>query len=166
MIGTQLDPRGRASRAPRGRTLMQRLLLLLTAAATLGCHSLRNAPASPAPNARTAPRATASKDTSDWRDARPLRAEELLARFPGVEVRQMPGGGVSVRIRGTGSLLSAEPLYVVDGMAVDPLGAGLLGINPAEIARIEVLRDAAATAFYGMRGSNGVVLITTKRAGQ
>jgi TonB-dependent SusC/RagA subfamily outer membrane receptor len=110
--------------------------------------------------------ASTVRDTSAWRGARPLRAEELLARFPGVEVRQAPGGGVSVRIRGSSSLGNAEPLYVIDGMVVDQLGSGLLGINPTEIARIEVLKDAAATAFYGMRGSNGVVVITSKRGRQ
>ncbi len=110
--------------------------------------------------------ASTVRDTSAWRDARPLRAEELLARFPGVAVRQAPGGGVSVRIRGSSTLGNGEPLYVVDGMEVDQLGAGLLGINPAEIARIEVLKDAAATAYYGMRGSNGVVVIPTKRGRQ
>ncbi len=148
------------------RTHSGRLSLLLAIVATLGCHSFGRGPASPEPRVLTTLTATTStvRDTSDWRGAYPLRAEELLTRFPGVEVLQVPGGRISVRIRGTSSLLNAEPLYVVDGMVVDPLGPGLLGINPAEIARIEVLKDAAATAFYGMRGSNGVVLITMKHA--
>ncbi len=148
------------------RTRAERLLLLLATVATLGCHSFGRGPASPEPGVATTLLATTStvRDTSDWRGSYPLRAEDLLSRFPGVEVLQVPGGRISVRIRGTSSLLNAEPLYVVDGMVVDQLGLGLLGINPAEIARIEVLKDAAATAFYGMRGSNGVVLITTKRA--
>ncbi len=148
------------------RTRSGHLSLLLATVATLACHSFGRGPASPEPAVHTTLTATTStvRDTSDWRGSYPLRAEELLSRFPGVEVLQVPGGRISVRIRGTSSLLNTEPLYVLDGMIVDPLGPGLLGINPAEIARIEVLKDAAATALYGIRGSNGVVLITTKRA--
>ncbi len=166
MLPRTADPPGCASPTPGQPTPMLRLALLMAAAATLACQSLPTTAASPTPQARTPLTATAPtvRDTGDWRGVQPLRAEELLARFPGVEVSQTPGGPISVRIRGGSSLLAGEPLYVIDGMAVDPLGPGLLGINPAEIVRIEVLKDAAATALYGMRGANGVVLITTKRA--
>ena len=95
-----------------------------------------------------------------------------------------PGGAMSIRIRGQGTVRSsaAEPLYVVDGVPVqnvsqsghevglgDRLGngsvqtfSGLSGINPADIESMEILKDASATAIYGSRGANGVVLITTK----
>ena len=88
-----------------------------------------------------------------------------------------PGGGSGVSIRGTNSILGGtQPLYVLDGIPVDPLtdaqgmgGSGgaqssLSFINPNDIEKIEVLKDAAATAIYGARGANGVILITTKTA--
>lgn len=108
----------------------------------------------------------------------------LQGRAAGVQVTQnggSPGSGISVRIRGTNSLRgNNEPLYVIDGVIVssagedvEPAGGignsgqevqnGLNGINPRDIASIEVLKDASATAIYGSRGANGVVLITTKK---
>ena len=91
----------------------------------------------------------------------------LEGRFPGVEVRRTPSGGIAVRIRGATSFSgSTEPLYVVDGMPIQagPDGA-LTGINPNDIESIRVLKDAADTAMYGMRGANGVIVIKTKRPG-
>ena len=62
---------------------------------------------------------------------------------------------------------SNEPLYIVDGTPVLPgPNGGLIGINPRDIASIEVLKDAGSTAFYGLRGSNGVIVIKTKHAPQ
>lgn len=88
-----------------------------------------------------------------------------------------PGAGVSIRIRGTSSLNgSSEPLYVVDGVIMSDAATGsvsgdmdegtngLMGINPSDIASIEILKDASATAIYGADGANGVVLITTKQS--
>ena len=88
-----------------------------------------------------------------------------------------PGGGSGVSIRGTNSILGGtQPLYVLDGIPVAPLSdaAGMGGsgstqsslsfINPNDIDKVEVLKDAAATAIYGARGANGVILITTKTA--
>ena len=88
-----------------------------------------------------------------------------------------PGGGIGVSIRGVNSMLGGtQPLYVLDGVPVDPItdaqgngGAGeaqsSLGfLNPNDIEKIEILKDAAATSLYGARGANGVVLITTKTA--
>ena len=88
----------------------------------------------------------------------------MAGRAPGVQVIQnshSPGGGLSVRIRGANSVLGgSDPLYVVDGF----IGSiGLNSINPNDIESIEILKDASATAIYGSRGANGVVLITTKR---
>ncbi|MES2522947.1 MAG: TonB-dependent receptor [Gemmatimonadota bacterium] len=103
----------------------------------------------------------------------------LQGRIAGVQVMQNsgePGTGVSVRVRGPASLNAGnQPLYVVDGV---PMLQGtfeqitstsgqrmtpISGINPDDIASIDVLKDAAAAAIYGSRGSNGVILITTKR---
>jgi TonB-linked SusC/RagA family outer membrane protein len=109
----------------------------------------------------------------------------LQARASGVQVIQnsgAPGGSISVRVRGNNSISgSSEPLYVIDGFPVagsdNPIAGGGSGIgtengnrlsvlstlNPNDIESMEVLKDASATAIYGTRGANGVVLITTKR---
>jgi TonB-dependent SusC/RagA subfamily outer membrane receptor len=97
------------------------------------------------------------------------RLEDLLrGKVAGVDVIPGPGGGVQVIIRGRSSLLgSNQPLYVIDGIAARMTpGGGTPILNPADIESIEVLKDASATAIYGSRGANGVILITTKRAGQ
>lgn len=115
--------------------------------------------------------------------------EQLLqAKVPGVRITSAsgePGGAVNVTIRGAGSLRSGNsPLYVIDGVAlsneaVTPGSTNLVGsnagnvaasknplnfLNPDDIESIDVLKDASATAIYGSRGSNGVILITTKKA--
>ena len=92
--------------------------------------------------------------------------QALQGRAPGVVVKQKsgtPGGQFEVRIRGIGSLgAGSDPLYVIDGFAVGTsVGQNL---NPNDIESISILKDAASTAIYGARGSNGVVLITTKSA--
>ena len=102
----------------------------------------------------------------------------LQGKLPGVQIMQNsgePGAGISVRVRGPASLNAGnQPLYVVDGVPViqesfDQLSQSgqamtpISALNPDEIASIDVLKDAAAAAIYGSRGSNGVVLITTKR---
>jgi len=90
--------------------------------------------------------------------------QALQGRAAGVDVIQsgsQPGGGVTVRIRGRRSInASNDPLYVVDGI---PIAGGIDDLNPQDIASLEVLKDASATAIYGSRGANGVVLVSTKR---
>lgn len=90
-------------------------------------------------------------------------AQALQGKTAGVQVSQSskaPGGTISVRVRGSNSISSTnEPLYVVDGF---PSSEGL-NINPNDIESMQILKDASATAIYGARGANGVVLITTKR---
>jgi TonB-dependent SusC/RagA subfamily outer membrane receptor len=92
----------------------------------------------------------------------------LAAKVPGVIIQRNSDGTLSIRIRGATSIMgSNEPLYIVDGTEVLPgPNGGLAGLNPSDIASIEVLKDAGSTAFYGLRGSNGVILIKTKRADQ
>jgi len=84
----------------------------------------------------------------------------------GVTVTRTADGGISVRIRGQSSFYgNTEPLFVIDGLPIQPgPGGSLLGINPHDIASIEVLKDAASMAFYGVRGANGVILIKTKHS--
>ena len=92
------------------------------------------------------------------------RVEELfIGRFPGVQVLNV-NGQVQVRIRGASSLSAdTEPLVVVDGQPMTPGSGGLIGLNPRDIHKIEVLKDAVSMAEFGVRGSNGVIRITTKR---
>ena len=96
--------------------------------------------------------------------------QAMQGRIAGVNVTQnsgAPGGGISVQIRGINTFNGNEPLYVVDGIAMSGQTSDnssvLSTINPSDITSIEVLKDASATAIYGSRASNGVVLITTKR---
>jgi len=105
--------------------------------------------------------------------------QALQGRSAGVFITQnsgSPGGAMSIRIRGSGSTLSTEPLYVVDGIPISSDNAGssnlrdgqgqnsnaLTTINPNDIESIEILKDASAAAIYGSRAANGVVIITTK----
>lgn len=89
--------------------------------------------------------------------------QALQGRAAGVQVVNndgAPGNGVTVVIRGVGSFGTSDPLYVVDGY---PITGGLNNINPSDIASIDVLKDASATAIYGVRAANGVVIVTTKK---
>jgi TonB-linked SusC/RagA family outer membrane protein len=98
--------------------------------------------------------------------------QKLSGQVAGVQVSQVtgtPGGGIVVRVRGSGSIGAGDdPLYVIDGFPVtnnynrsaNPLST----LNPDDIESITVLKDASSTAIYGSRGSNGVILITTKKA--
>jgi len=96
----------------------------------------------------------------------------LSGKVAGVSVTNSggaPGGGSTIRIRGGSSLnASNDPLIVIDGIAMDPNGVKGLSnalsiVNPADIESFNVLKDASATAIYGSRGSNGVIIITTKK---
>lgn len=108
----------------------------------------------------------------------------MLGRAAGVQISQSssaPGGGLSIRIRGASSVNAGnDPLYVIDGFPIDNSpnlsggGAAQVGdnqsprnplnsLNPADIQSIEILKDASATAIYGSRGANGVILVTTKK---
>jgi TonB-dependent SusC/RagA subfamily outer membrane receptor len=113
--------------------------------------------------------AVASLSEEELDGMRVTRVEELLmGRIPGVQVIRTGGGEFSVRVRGAKSFGfggTEEPLYVIDGMPLvnSGLRAALMGIAPQDIARIDVLKDAGATAAYGSKGANGVILITTRR---
>ncbi len=143
-----------------------------------GCGHPSPAPSSPTPSAdttevraadtsgRATTDAVSSVDGDELHGTPAVQVEELLeGRVAGVQVLRAPGGGISIRIRGQSSINGDnEPLYVVDGMPVFVAeGRGLNWLNPGDIKRIEILKDASATSLYGMRGANGVVLITTRR---
>ncbi|MEM9721042.1 MAG: TonB-dependent receptor [Bacteroidota bacterium] len=131
--------------------------------------------------------AVATIDAEDIRD-QPVNSfdQALVGKLAGVQVLQTsgsPGAGVSIRVRGVGSITAGnDPLYVIDGVPVSNdnnratgdvnTGTGLYTnqpinvlstLNPSVIESIQVLKDASASAIYGSRGSNGVVLITTKK---
>lgn len=113
--------------------------------------------------ARAHPAAVTAEDIKD-RPGEPI--EVILAgRFPGVEVTRAADGGVAIRIRGGTSFnASNEPLYVLDGIPIEPRpGGSLQGINLHDIESIEVVKDPARAAQYGVRGANGVIIIKTKR---
>ncbi len=99
------------------------------------------------------------KDLNNVPVASALQA--LQGKASGVNIIQnsgAPGGATTIKIRGTGTINDADPLYVVDGFIVDDI----THINPNDIANIEILKDAASSAVYGARAANGVVAITTK----
>lgn len=123
-----------------------------------------------------------SLDAKDFNKGVQTSVDQLISgRSPGVQVTQSssePGGGVTIRIRGANSInANNEPLYVIDGLPINnasvvpsstvvteqaprnPLNA----LNPNDIESVEILKDASATAIYGSRGANGVILITTKK---
>ena len=137
----------------------------IIAGVILGCAHGRDIEAeqnpSPAP-----PRPSPSTVTSDDIPGPPtVSLEQLLAgRIAGVAVTRAPAGGISVLIRGPSSFyLSHQPLYVVDDVPIEPGPNGTLSwLNPQDIASIAVLRDPSATAIFGVRGANGVIVIKTK----
>lgn len=106
----------------------------------------------------------ASVSNRDIRDLAVTRVEQALSgKVAGVQVKAVsgePGVGPQIRVRGIGSISAgAGPLYVVDGFPTDNIQT----LNPNDIETLDILKDASATAIYGSRGSNGVVIINTKR---
>jgi TonB-dependent SusC/RagA subfamily outer membrane receptor len=151
--------------------------VVLIGGVAMGCGAARSAASPPeeAPEAKGgAGRSVVSEGTGsvavidgdDLKGIPEAQLESLLVgRVAGVQIVRLAGGGISVRIRGQGSMTGDnEPLYVVDGMLVQATAdRGLYWLNPADIRRIEILKDPSTTSMYGMRGANGVVLITTRR---
>jgi TonB-dependent SusC/RagA subfamily outer membrane receptor len=111
--------------------------------------------------------ATVTGDDINRTPGQPIE-EVLMSRFPGVVVTRAPDGSIAIRIRGFTSIRGGtDPLYVIDGVPIRPgPGGSLSGINPYDIESIEVLKDPAGTAMYGVRGANGVIVIKTKGPGQ
>jgi TonB-dependent SusC/RagA subfamily outer membrane receptor len=90
--------------------------------------------------------------------------QKLQGQVSGVTIGNdnSPGGGAMVRIRGIGSINANSPLYVVDGV---PISGNINSINPGDIASVTVLKDPSQTAMYGVRGANGVIVISTIKGG-
>ena len=88
-------------------------------------------------------------------------AQSLQGKATGVQVSSTsgaPGAGATIRVRGVGTFNNSSPIFVVDGVILDDISF----LNTSDIASMEVLKDASATAIYGSRGANGVIIITTK----
>lgn len=101
------------------------------------------------------------KDINNVPVASALQA--LQGKAAGVNIVQntgAPGGSATIKIRGTGTINDADPLYVVDGFIVD----GITHLNPNDIENVEILKDAASSAVYGSRAANGVVVVSTRNA--
>ena len=139
-----------------------RLTACITFLALAGCaHHNRTSAATPASS-------SANTITAEDIDHAPgLSLEQLLVtRVPGLSLTRARDGHLVIHIRGTSTLLGdEEPLFVVNGLALEtPIGGNLWSINPHDIESITVLRDAASTAMYGVRGANGVIVIKTKQS--
>ena len=108
--------------------------------------------------------AVSSVDATRVRNIPTMSADQVLqGAAPGLQVRPSsgaPGASSVIRIRGVGTLNDSSPLFVVDGMTVDNIDF----LNPQDIEDIDVLKDASATAIYGARGANGVIIISTRRS--
>ena len=149
--------------SPSGRALFPRsfAVILLVACSRAGDPQTGAEPAAPA-----TPTTVTARQIQQSPDGDPIE-KQIMSRSPGVWVGRTADGSIAVRIRGGSSSLygNNEPLYVLDGVPFQPgPGGSLSGINPYDIASIKVLKDPAEITMYGVRGANGVILITTKRA--
>lgn len=145
---------------------LSRALAPLSVAVSLsaGC-AWHSRPAYPEPT-RQPSEALTSGDVESASPGQPIE-QQIMDRFPGVEVLSRPGGGIAMRIRGPASFYgSSDPLLVVDGVTINVGANNLSWLNPHDIASITVLKNPAETAIYGVRGANGVILVTTKRPGK
>ena len=140
----------------------------LTAAATGACAARGTAARTPdaEPVARTGTSSDARVEHEDAHQSY-SRIEELIeGRASGERVIQGQDGSFRLQIRGVSSPAGRnDPLVVIDGSPASEFrpGSALASLNPQDVVRIDVLKDAASTAFYGMRGANGVIVITTRQ---
>lgn len=144
------------------RTLLSFALLVTLTSACGGGRAARTDEPKPTPTSA----GSGSVNAKEIQDQPGKPIEEILAsRVSGVRVTRTPDGGIAVQIRGTSTIMGDNaPLYVVDGVPITPgPGGSLTGINPYDIASIEVLKDAASITMYGSRGANGVIVIKTKK---
>jgi TonB-dependent starch-binding outer membrane protein SusC len=113
--------------------------------------------------APSGPRSSSMVTSADFDHSPGQSIENVIqSHIPGVTVGRTANGGVSLQIRGISTFMSGtEPLYIIDGT---PVIGGLSGLSPYDIASIEVLKDPVSTSFYGVRGSNGVIVVKTKHA--
>ncbi|HEV8382385.1 MAG TPA: TonB-dependent receptor plug domain-containing protein [Gemmatimonadales bacterium] len=117
------------------------------------------------PNASRPARSSEVVLTADDIEHAPGQSLEqlLLAHVPGLTMERAADGHLVLRLRGTNTLMgNEEPLFVINGIALGPNPNNLSAINTHDIDTVKVLRDAASTAQYGVRGTNGVIIIVTK----
>jgi len=135
---------------------------------TVGCIGNVKPPVNDMPDPDPTRALTGTTVTSEELDRNPSQPIEkvLQAHVAGVTITQNAEGGISVQIRGQTTINGqTQPLFIIDGLPIEPgPGGSLVGINPHDIASIEVLKDAASLAFYGVRAANGVILIKTKHS--
>ena len=146
--------------APRARAALALVPLVTVLACASG--GARSSETMPAPLAKPPVSDTASIANGDGKTV-----ENMLAgRFPGVTVTPVFGGGLQIRVRGGSNSFygGSEPLFVLDEVALPAGSGGIVHVNPYDIAKIEVLKNPTDVAIYGVRGGNGVVKITTKKA--
>ena len=137
---------------------------LATLLATTACRPLSGRPEPPAPMPASMSNGTVKREEANQTYS---RIEELIeSRSSGIQVIRRSDGSFSLRIRGVSSPATRnDPLIVIDGTpSADGRASQALALmNPQDVSKIEVLKDAASTAFYGMRGANGVIVITTRQ---
>lgn len=117
---------------------------------------------------RTTPVAAPMVTAQDIENQPGVPIEQILeAKIPGIAVTRTADGGIAIQIRGTNSFYANTfPLYVIDGVELaGGHGGALTGVNPYDIESIKVLKNPEDTGLYGVRGANGVIVITTKRPG-
>lgn len=141
------------------RRLAPVTLAALVASFAVGCASSKTSREVPIP-----PRDETVTSADLDRTAGESIERVLMAKVPGLWVTRTADGGIALRIRGANPSSQAEPLYILDGMAIAPgPGGSLVGLNPYDIETIKVLKDPADVSMYGSRGAHGVIIITTKR---
>jgi TonB-dependent SusC/RagA subfamily outer membrane receptor len=144
-----------------------RALVILTTVASAACAPPKNRPAtSVLPNPRATSTSSDASLTVDQSRHVYTSMEELIeARAPGVQVIRQ-NGSFALRIRGLSSPVgNLDPLIVIDGHPSDLPGTRALdALSPNDVVKIEVLKDAASTSFYGSRGGSGVILVKTKKS--
>lgn len=172
---TALPPTPSRARAATASLVLVSLVLVSLAALTAcGGGSGTRTETSPQPGTPGAPSGTTSANSTpantinerDLQNSQYGRMEDMLGRVPGLQVLRNDNGGFTLRIRGIQTFRGdGEPLIVIDGMQVRTGGIAstLSAIHPRDVTRVEVLKDAGSTAFYGSAGVNGVVVITTRR---
>ena len=119
--------------------------------------------------ARREPLGTSNVTAGDFEQRPGQPIEEILqAKVPGLLITRTSSGALAIQIRGTSSFMSSnEPLFVIDDVPVRAgPGGALTGVNPYDIESIKVLKNPADTGIYGVRGANGVIVITMKKPGR
>jgi TonB-dependent starch-binding outer membrane protein SusC len=153
--------------SPRMLPLVAFAAVTTVTTVTTSCAHPSGTSAEPQQAAPSSSHGTVTANDISQQPGKPI--EEILAgRIAGVQVGRDENGALTVRVRGGSSINgSNEPLYVIDGISIQPgPGGSLSGINPSDIESIQVLRDAMATAAYGVRGANGVIVIKMKKPGR